>query len=140
VAHAIEKGSIEAIIKSRPLRHSLSNCCWNSCKSKYDGLDGKQDRQEKPLPRGRKLSNEKKVVKGGFRATLALIISIIALAISLMAYTRTGNQSDLDAELNSLKKKLQELKSDTSENLEKVRTETGQALEKLGKSIKKGEN
>lgn len=86
------------------------------------------------------MTNEKKVVKGGFRATLALIISIIALAISLMAYTRTGNQLDLNAELNSLKKKLQELKSDTSENLEKVRTETGQALEKLGKSIKKGEN
>jgi hypothetical protein len=84
------------------------------------------DNQEKPLPRGRKLTSEKKVVKGGFRATLALIISIIALALSLMAYTRTGNQG--------------KLKSDTSENLEKVRAETGQALEKLGKSIQKGGN
>jgi len=84
------------------------------------------------------LSNEKKVVKGGFRATLALIISIIALALSLMAYTRTGNQVGLNAELKNLKTKLQELKSDTSENLEKVRAETGQALEKLGKSIKRG--
>lgn len=101
---------------------------------------GRGDKQEKPLLRRRKLSSEKKVVKGGFRATLALIISIIALALSLMAYSRTGNQLDLNDELKSLKAKLQELKSDTSENLEKVRAETGQALEKLGKSIQKGVN
>ena len=92
------------------------------------------------MPRRRKLSSEKKVVKGGFRATLALIISIIALALSLMAYTRTGNQGNLNAELKNLKTKFQELKTDTSENLEKVQTETGQALEKLGKSIQKGGN
>ena len=32
------------------------------------------------------MAAEKKVVKGGFRATLALIISLIALILSLIAY------------------------------------------------------
>ena len=39
---------------------------------------------------------EKKVVKGGFRATLALIISIIALVFAVYAFNRAGGkQSDL---------------------------------------------
>ena len=32
------------------------------------------------------MPEEKKIVKGGFRATLALIISIIALAIAVLSY------------------------------------------------------
>ena len=32
------------------------------------------------------MAAETKIVKGGFRATLALIISIIALILSIMAY------------------------------------------------------
>jgi len=85
------------------------------------------------------LANEKKVVKGGFRSTLALIISIIALVFSLLAYNQIRSQKDLNRELKSLQKKLQELTAETSEKLEKVKADTGEALEKLGKSVKKGD-
>jgi hypothetical protein len=85
------------------------------------------------------MGDEKKVVKGGFRATLALIISIIAFVFALLSYNRTGSDSDLKAEIKSLQTKLQEVTKDTAERLDKVRAETGDALEKLGKAIKKEE-
>ena len=74
----------------------------------------------------------KNVVKGGFRATIALVISIIALAFALLSYNRAGTDADLKAEIKGLQKKLQEVTKDTSERLDKVRAETGAALEKLG--------
>ena len=94
---------------------------------------GRTDR----LMGGEELGNEKKVVKGGFRATLALIISIVALCLSLLSYSRTGREEAVNDQLKSLQKKVQELTAETSDKLEKVRAETGAALEKLGKAIKK---
>ena len=85
------------------------------------------------------MGNEKKVVKGGVRSTLALIISIIALIFSLLSYNQIGSQKDLNGELKSLQKKLQELTAETSEKLEKVKAETGEALQKIGKAVKKDE-
>ncbi len=82
------------------------------------------------------MGNEKKVVKGGFRATLALIISIVALLLAVLSYNRAGSQEAVNDQLKSLQKKVQELTAETSQKLEKVRAETGAALEKLGKSIK----
>ena len=85
------------------------------------------------------MGNEKQVVKGGFRSTLALIVSIIALIFSVLSYNQIGSQKDLNRELKSLQKKLQELTAETSEKLEKVKAETGEALQKIGKAVKKDE-
>jgi len=72
------------------------------------------------------MSAEKKVVKGGFRATLALLFSIIALILAIVAFNRTGGQADLKAQVGEL-----------STKLEKMKQETGKALEKIGIEVKK---
>ena len=87
------------------------------------------------------MSKEAKIVKGGFRATLALIVAIIALIISWMAYNRTGGKDDMRTQINNLQATIQKLKDETSQKLDKVREETSNTLEKLGESLKKkGEN
>ena len=80
-----------------------------------------------------------KIVKGGFRASLALIISIIALVLSIISYTRDRNQAELNAEIKELWKKIEILKQETSERVKKMRQETAAALEKLGIDMKKDE-
>jgi hypothetical protein len=80
-----------------------------------------------------------KVVKGGFRATLALIISIIALILAVVAFNRAGGQADLNAQIRDLRTKMEKMKKETSEKVSKVRDETTKALEKLGIGIKKEE-
>jgi uncharacterized membrane-anchored protein YhcB (DUF1043 family) len=86
------------------------------------------------------MRDEKKVVKGGFRATLALIISIIALIVAIVAFNRTGGQADLNAQIKDLQAKMEKMKKETSERVNKVRDETAKALEKIGKAIKKEES
>jgi DNA anti-recombination protein RmuC len=85
------------------------------------------------------MAEEKKIVKGGFRATLALLISIIALILSFLAFHRTVSQNDLNSELESLQEKVKDLKQETSDRVEKVRHETGKTIEKIGKAIRKEE-
>lgn len=85
------------------------------------------------------MSPETRVVKGGFRATLALIISIIALVLAIIAFNRTGGQEDLNAQIKDLKTKMETMKKETSEKMSKVRAETTKALEKVGIDIKKEE-
>jgi shikimate kinase len=88
---------------------------------------------------GMKMTNEKKVVKGGFRATLALLISIIALVLAIVSFNRTVTQSDLNAEVRNLQEKLKEVKQETTARVNKIREETGKAMEKIGKALKKEE-
>jgi uncharacterized membrane-anchored protein YhcB (DUF1043 family) len=79
---------------------------------------------------------EKKVVKGGFRATLALIISIIALVFAVTAFNRAGGkQSDLNNQISELKTKVEAFKQETSQQVDKVRQETAKAIENFGKSL-----
>jgi hypothetical protein len=85
------------------------------------------------------MSAETRVVKGGFRATLALIISIIALIVAIVAFNRTGGQADLNAQIKDLRTKMEKMKKETSEKMSKVRDETAKALEKVGIGIKKEE-
>ncbi len=85
------------------------------------------------------MSAETKVVKGGFRATLALIISIIALILAIIAFNRTGGQANLNAQMKDLRTKMENMKKETSEKMSKVREETTKALEKVGIGIKKEE-
>ena len=46
-----------------------------------------------------------KIVKGGFRATLALVISIIALILAVMAYNSVGRGVDLNDQIKDLQGK-----------------------------------
>ena len=86
------------------------------------------------------MAAEKKVVKGGFRATLALIISLIALILSLIVYNRTSNEADLKSQITELQTRMEKMKQDTSTKLDKVRQETANTLEKMGQALKKKEN
>ena len=85
------------------------------------------------------MSDEKKVVKGGFRATLALTISIIALILSIMAYTSTGQDEDLRARIKNLQTKMESMKQESSKQIDNLRGETANALEKMSKAVKKKE-
>jgi biopolymer transport protein ExbB/TolQ len=83
------------------------------------------------------MAQETKVVKGGFRATLALIISIIALIVAIIAYQSTGKESDLNTRIKDLQAKMENMKQETSKKLDKLRNETAGTLEKIGKTMKK---
>ncbi len=83
------------------------------------------------------MSNEKKVVIGGFRATLALIVSIVALIVALVAFNRTGGQTDLNAEIKDLRARMEKMKEETTEKVGKVRQETAKALEDITKAFRK---
>ncbi len=80
-----------------------------------------------------------KVVRGGVRATLALLISIVALIVAIIAFNRTGGQADFNAQIKDLRTKIEKMKKETSEKMSKVRQETAKALEKVGIDIKKEE-
>jgi len=78
-----------------------------------------------------------KIVRGGFRATLALIFSIIALIFSMITFNRTIDQAEYQTEIKELKEKLEKMKQETSERVSKISQETASALKKLGVEIKK---
>jgi cell division protein FtsL len=85
------------------------------------------------------MSPETKVVKGGFRATLALIISIIALLLAVAAFNRAGGNLDMNHQIAELKTKIENLKQDTSKQLNNVQQETGKAIQDLGKRLEGGQ-
>ena len=82
------------------------------------------------------MAAETKIVKGGFRATLALIISIIALIFSFIAYTSTAKDKELIGRMKDLQARMDQIKQESSKQFDKLRDETANALEKLGKSVK----
>jgi uncharacterized membrane-anchored protein YhcB (DUF1043 family) len=85
------------------------------------------------------MAQETKVVKGGFRATLALIISIIALILSFFAYSSTGKQEDLKDRIKEMQATIEVMKQETSKKMDTLRSETADTLDKLSKSLKKEE-
>ena len=85
------------------------------------------------------MAQETKVVKGGFRATLALIISIIALILAIIAYQSSGKEATLNERIKDLQAKIENMKQETSKKIDKLRNETADTLGKIGKSIKKEE-
>ena len=85
------------------------------------------------------MAQETKVVKGGFRATLALIISIIAIIVAIVAYQSTGKEADFNTRIKDLQTRMETMKQETSKKVDKLRDETANTLEKLGKSIKREE-
>lgn len=81
-----------------------------------------------------------KVVKGGFRATLAFFISIIALIIAIVAFNRSGDQAALRAQISDLQFRMKTLRTETSEKVNMVRQETNKLLKNVGIEIKKEES
>jgi uncharacterized protein HemX len=80
-----------------------------------------------------------KIVKGGFRSTLALLISIIALIISVMVYYKTADQADFNAKITDIQNKLENIKKDTSDRVATIRQETVKLIDKLGVEIERDE-
>ena len=83
------------------------------------------------------MSNETKIARGGFRATLALIVSIVALIFAIIAFNRSGGQVDFKAQISNLQAKIKTLGTETSEKVDRVRQETTRAIKKIGVEIKK---
>ena len=87
------------------------------------------------------MAQETKIVKGGFRATLALIFSIIALILAFIAYSSAEREENLRARIRELQTRMETMTQETSKKMDKLREDTANALQKLGKTIKKeGEN
>ena len=82
------------------------------------------------------MTKEPKIVKGGFRATLALFISIIAIILSFLAYSSTMKEKDLTARIMELQGTIEVMKQETSKKLEVLRNETSVTLDKLSKRLK----
>ena len=78
-----------------------------------------------------------KVVKGGFRATLALFIAIIALIVAIAAYTSGGREDALKEQIKGLQTTIDKMKVESAEQLNKLRNETAGALEKMSQAVKK---
>jgi gas vesicle protein len=81
----------------------------------------------------------KKIVKGGFRATLALIVSVIALIVSIIAYNSAGKEENLRARMRDLQTSIENMKNESSKQIDKLRGDTASALENLSNTIKKKE-
>lgn len=80
-----------------------------------------------------------KVVKGGFRATLALIISLIALIVSILTYMSSEREGELNARIRDLQARMENLKTESVEQLNNLRDETAKALEDMSRAVKREE-
>lgn len=77
-----------------------------------------------------------KIVRGGFRASLALVVAVIALIFSLISYRRTGGLVHLENQIEALEKTTVRLKEETIQQVEKLEKRTSKALENLGKTLR----
>jgi hypothetical protein len=80
-----------------------------------------------------------KIVKGGFRATLALIISIIALAVSIGTYASSTKERQLNDRIQTLRGTMEKMKAESAEQLNKLRNQTAGALEKMSEALKQAQ-
>jgi len=83
------------------------------------------------------MAEKKVIVKGGFRANLALLISIIALILSIIAFQRIEGQADLEARIKNLNEKLKIIKQESTDRMNKVIQETKKGLEIMSIEIEK---
>ena len=70
--------------------------------------------------------------RGGFMAFLALIVAIIALVFSLLAYERAGRTAEDD--IAALKARIVELKKGEEDLRKKLAATLEKAAEKIGKT------
>jgi uncharacterized tellurite resistance protein B-like protein len=82
---------------------------------------------------------EKKAVKGSFRTTLALTLSIFALLLSVYAVNRTVSRAEINSEIKIVQKKLNVMKQQLAKRFDNAREGTAETFDKIGKAIKKEE-
>ena len=85
------------------------------------------------------MSPDKKIARGGFRATLALVISIAALVLSIVSYNTNTRDEELNARIKNLRESLERITQENSKQIDKLRDETATVLERMGKAVKKKE-
>ena len=56
-----------------------------------------------------------------------------------MAYTSTGREDELNARVRELQTKIENLKQESSKQMDKLRNETANMLDKLGKAVRREE-
>ena len=57
----------------------------------------------------------------------------------MMAYYKTAEQADFNAKITDIQDKLENIKKDTSDRVNKIRQETTKVIDKLGVEIKRHE-
>ena len=77
------------------------------------------------------MAEEKVIIKGGGRPTLALLIAIIALVFALISFYRTSDQSDLHQRIETLNARIQTMKQESSDQMGKMFQETKKSLQNL---------
>jgi len=85
------------------------------------------------------MAQETKIVKGGFRATLALLVAIAALILSIVAYTSTGREGELNARIRDLQTSLEKVKQESTKQMDKLRQDTANTLDELSDAVRKKE-
>ena len=74
---------------------------------------------------------------GNFLTTLALLISIIALLLALIAFQRTGGNYNMSLEVKDLQAKIDKISSETVKRIDALREEAAEIIKKLGKGVKR---
>ena len=82
------------------------------------------------------MSNNRRGESGGFKSTMALIISIIALVLSYLAYNSSQEETDLSKSMKELQTKVDSIKKESAKQIKKLRGETASALDKLSDKVK----
>jgi hypothetical protein len=83
------------------------------------------------------MTPERRTMKGSFLTTVTLLISIIALLLSLIAFQRTGGNDNMSLELKDLQAKIDKISSETVKRIDALREETAEIIEKVGKNAKR---
>ncbi|MCF8131063.1 MAG: hypothetical protein K9N10_21335 [Deltaproteobacteria bacterium] len=81
------------------------------------------------------MTDQTKIVKGGFRSTLALIIALIAIILSYMAYSSSTKDEGLNAQINRLQATMEKIKAESGDQLDKLREETAKTLDKMSEAL-----
>jgi len=83
------------------------------------------------------MAAQKRGEPGRFRSTLALIFSIIALILSYLAYSSSQKEPEIEKNMKELQTKVDGWKEESAKQIDKLRGETANALEKLSTKVKK---
>ena len=83
------------------------------------------------------MSADRRYAAGGFRSTLAFVMSLIALILSIMAYTSTEREKDLVKHIHDLQTKMEDMKHESAKQIDALRGDTANALDTLSSTLKK---
>lgn len=74
-------------------------------------------------------------MKGSFLTTLALLISIIALLLALIAFQRTGGKDNINLQVRDLQAKIDKISSEMVIRVDALWKKSAETLENVGKAI-----